>query len=71
VPNTSLIAIADFSLGIFTVDFDSDNATVTQVYSSQTPIDGRRPLFLNDIDVVNETLAFVSDRFVVRSFYSI
>jgi sugar lactone lactonase YvrE len=57
--NAELIVVADAYLGVFTVDFQK--GTWRKVYSSDTPVDGLKPRFINDIDVVDETTIFVTD----------
>lgn len=49
---------------IFLVDktlVDIENNTVENIFSSNEEINGQTPLFINDVDLVNESIAFVSD----------
>ncbi|CAD6200215.1 unnamed protein product [Caenorhabditis auriculariae] len=53
--------VVDAYLGIFLVDFAKQPPSFEQVYKSSTPIQGRVPRFLNDIDVLNNDEIVFSD----------
>lgn len=54
--------VCDAYLGVYIVDFtDEQNPISTQILDSKVPIDGLKPRFLNDLDVISEDELIISD----------
>ncbi|UMM19540.1 hypothetical protein L5515_015094 [Caenorhabditis briggsae] len=54
--------VADAYLGVFIVDFSNEqNPTSTQILDSRVPINGFKPRFLNDLDVISSDEVVISD----------
>ena len=53
------LIVIDTYLGLFKVNVDTGH--VTKLYSSSEEVAGKRPMFLNDLDIASDGSIYISD----------